>query len=108
MPDAPDYFGATLGTRDGEVAAVDAASGDVLWSTPVPGDPLGGATVVNDLVFTALLDGTLLALRRDDGEIVWTHDAGGGINGWMAATGAELFVPIGNAAPPEVLALHLP
>ena len=42
---------------DGEVVAIDAATGKVLWSTKVPGDPLGGATVVNDLVITALFDG---------------------------------------------------
>ena len=41
----------------------DARTGKVVWDTKVPGDPLGGATVVNDLVFTALLDGTVVALR---------------------------------------------
>ena len=36
----------------------------VRWDTDVPGDPLGGVTVVNDLVFTALLDGKVVALDR--------------------------------------------
>lgn len=106
-PDETAYFGAPLGSADGEVTAVSADTGEVLWATEVPGDPLGGAAVVNDLVFTALLDGTLLALDRDTGEIVWTGDAGGGVNGWMAVAGDELFVPVGNADPPALLHLSL-
>lgn len=106
-PDETAYFGAAMGQRDGEVAAVDAADGSVLWSTPVPGDPLGGTTVVADLVLTALLDGTLVALRRSDGEIVWTDEAGGGVNGWMAVAGDRLVVPVGMSDPPALLALGL-
>ena len=64
-----------------------------------PGDPLGAATVVNDLVFTALLDGTILALDRDDGEIVCTRTTpGGGINGWMAVADDRSWCP--SAPPP--------
>ena len=107
-PDETAYFGAPLGTEHGEVSAVDAATGEVLWEVDVPGDPLGATTVVNDLVFTVLLDGTILALDRSDGEVVATFDAGGGVNGWLSAAGDELFVPVGNAAPPQVLALALP
>ena len=69
---------------------------------------LGGATVVNDLVLTALLDGTIVALDRHTGEIVWKHAAGDGINGWMAAAGDTLYVPVGNVTPPRLLALRLP
>ena len=74
----------------------------------MPGDPLGGATVVNDLVLTALLDGTIVALDRHTGEIVWKHAAGDGINGWLAAVGNTLYIPVGNATPPRLLALRLP
>lgn len=42
-PDEPAYIGSELGTQDGEVVAVDAADGAIVWSTPVPGDPRGGA-----------------------------------------------------------------
>ena len=66
-PDKPSYFGGQLGTHDGEVVAIRARTGKVVWDTKVPGDPLGGATVVNDLVFTALLDGTVVALRPEHG-----------------------------------------
>ena len=106
-PDETAYFGAPLGTADGEVTAVDADTGEVVWVTDVPGDPLGGTAVVNDLVFTALLDGTVLALDRASGEIVWDHDAGGGINGWLSAAGDDLYVPVGAAAPPTLVALRV-
>ena len=108
VPDETAYFGAPLGTEDGEVSAVDAGTGEVLWEVDVPGDPLGATTVVNDLVFTVLLDGTILALDRADGAVVATFDAGGGVNGWLSVAGDEVFVPVGNSAPPQVLALALP
>ena len=107
-PDEPAYIGAELGQADGEVVAVDAADGSLVWSARVPGDPLGGTAVVGDLVVTALLDGTLVALHRDDGDVVWTDDAGGGVNGWLAALDDRLVVPVGNGDPPSLLALGLP
>jgi outer membrane protein assembly factor BamB len=105
QPDQTSYFGATFGQQDGEVVAVDASDGSVLWSTPVPGDPLGGAAVVGDLVVTVLFDGTLVALRRNDGQIVATRDLGGGVNGWLSVAGDRLVVPIGMGQPPALLAL---
>ena len=106
-PDEPAYLGSQLGTADGEVAAVRASEGELLWSTEVPGDPLGGATVVGDLVFTATFQGTMLALRRDTGEIVWERDAGGGVNGWPAVAGGLLLWPVGMGDPPSLVALGL-
>ena len=107
-PDETAYFGADLGTADGEVVAIDARTGRIRWATPVPGDPLGGATVVGDLVMTALLDGTVLALDRRTGEIVRSWAAGGGINGWMAALDDVVLVPVGTSRPPALVALGLP
>jgi len=107
-PDQPSYFGATFGQHDGDVVAIDAATGRVQWDTKVPGDPLGGATVVNDLVFTALIDGQVVALNRTTGKIVWKTKTAGGINGWMSAAGDLLVVPVGNAQPPRLVAYRLP
>jgi len=63
---------------------------------------------VNDLVLTALLDGSLVALDRGTGKIVWRHATGGGVNGWLAAVDDTLYIPVGNAKPPKLLALRLP
>ena len=106
-PDQPEYIGSNLGTMEGEVVALDAADGRILWDTKVPGDPLGATTVVNDLVFTSTFQGELLALDRENGAIVWRHQAPGGINGWPAVAGDLLVVPVGLANPPRLLALRL-
>lgn len=106
-PDATAYVPSSIGVADGEVVAIDATSGAVRWTTAVPGDPMGGATVVNDLVLTALLDGTIVAIDRDTGTTVWRTTAPGGINGWMAVAGDLLVVPVGNAKPPRLVAYRV-
>jgi len=106
-PDQTAYFGGQLGTQPGEIVAINAVNGKIIWDTTVPNDPLGGTTVVNDLVLTATLDGVVIALRRDTGKIVWTHKAAGGINGWLTASGDTLYVPVGNTKAPNLLALRL-
>ncbi len=106
-PDETAYFGAELGVNEGQVVAVDASDGAVLWSVPVPGDPLGGVLVLNDVVVTAMLDGRLVALDRSDGQMVWQKEAPGGVNGWMSAADDLLVVPVGNAGPPQLVAYRL-
>ena len=105
VPDQQLLNDVDFGTHDGQVVALDAATGEVIWDVDVPGDALGGATVVNDLVFTSLLDGTLLALDREDGDLVWEHDAGGLVNAWPAAVGNRILFPVGGGDPPHLLSL---
>jgi outer membrane protein assembly factor BamB len=102
-PDKTAYFGGSIGTQDGEVVAIDAATGKHRWATKVPGDPMGGATVVNDLVITGTYQGQLVALDRMTGRIVTTIDVGNGIAGWPAAVGDLLLVPTGTVARPGTL-----
>jgi outer membrane protein assembly factor BamB len=106
-PNKTAYFGAQMGKHDGEVVALDVATGTVEWDTKVPGDPLGGVAVVNDLVFTSLLDGTVVAINIDTSKIVWKYKTKGGINGFLSIAGNTVYVPVGQASPPELLALSL-
>jgi outer membrane protein assembly factor BamB len=106
-PDVPAYIGSELDTAPGEVAAVDASDGELQWSTEVDGDPLGGATVVGDLVLTATYQGRIYALSRSDGEIVWELEAPGGINGWPAVAGDLVVWPVGLSRPATLFALRL-
>ena len=92
----------------GEVVAIDAATGRKLWDTKVSGDPTGGTTVVNDLVLTATLQGTIYALSRTTGKIVWQMQAPGGINGWMSVSGNTIIVPVGATTKPVIWAVRLP
>lgn len=107
-PDATSYFGSELGTAPGEIVAIDAATGAVIWARAVPGDPLGAVAVVNDLLLTALLDGTVVAIERSTGEIVHQFSAPGGINGWMSVVDDTIYLPVGQASPPQIVAYSLP
>jgi outer membrane protein assembly factor BamB len=107
VPDETAYFGAEPGQFDGQVVAVDATTGAIVWETTVPGDPFGGVIVINDLVVTATFQGTIVALDRASGDIVWQETAPGGINGWMSAAGDMLIVPVGNADPGQLVAYRL-
>jgi alcohol dehydrogenase (cytochrome c) len=75
---------------------------------PSPGAPLGGATVVNDLVLTGTYQGQVIAFDRASGAQVWTWAAPGGINGWPAVADDLLVWPIGIASPARLVALRLP
>lgn len=93
------------GTSD--VVAIDAATGEILWETPLDTISFAGTTVVNDLVFVATLDGIIYALSRDDGQIVWEYAAPGGINALPAVTGDTIIFPIGLGSNPVLLTLRL-
>ena len=53
------------GPLRGEVEALNLATGKVQWDTRVSQFPLGATTVSNDLVFTTLYDGLLIALDAE-------------------------------------------
>lgn len=90
-----------------EVVALDINTGAILWNTPLPAVDFGGATVVNDLVFTATYDGVIYALARADGSIVWSFQAPGGIIAWPAVADDSIVWPIGLGRAPQVLTLRL-
>jgi outer membrane protein assembly factor BamB/plastocyanin len=91
----------------GELVAIDLATGGILWIAELDRPPFGGATVVNDLVFTATFDGTLLAFLRETGEEVWRMTAPAGVNAWPAVHGDTIIWGAGAGPDPQVLALRL-
>ncbi len=105
QPDQTAYFGGKIGTMDGDIVAMSARTGRMVWDTRVPGDPTGGVTIVNNLVFTATYQGQVLALNRATGAVVWGYRAPGVVNGWMSVVGDEIYVPVGS--PAQLLALKL-
>lgn len=86
-----DFTGAT-----GKLVALDATNGSVLWEVDEESGSLGGATVVNDLVFTAALDGVVRAYNTADGSLVTTLQATAGINAPLAVSGDYLYVAAGG------------
>ena len=81
----------------GGLAALDPASGKVLWKHNLPSEDFGAATVANDVVFTSDYAGTIYAFDTPTGKTLWTAKAPAGINSFPAIDGDTLIV--GAAAP---------
>ena len=84
------------GPLGGEVEALNLATGKVQWHTKVPYLPIGATTVSNDLVFTTLYDGVLIALDRSTGKIVYRHQLPTSTNAPIAIAGDTVIVPAGG------------
>ena len=88
------------GGESGDIEALSLATGKVEWDTKVSTLPLGATTVSNDLVFTTLFDGTLLALNRATGAIVYQHKLPTSANSPIAIAGNTVLVPAGGPKAP--------
>jgi outer membrane protein assembly factor BamB len=100
------------GSATGEVEALNLATGKVEWDTKVPDLPLGAATVSNDLVFTTLVNGVLVALNATTGAIVYRHSLPAGANPPIAIAGNTVLVPAGGVGQkhpqPQLVAYSVP
>jgi len=94
-----------LATAKGGFAAIDAATGKIMWTKQFDSMNVGGATVVNDLVFTSTYNGKIYAFNRTTGEQVYEYAAPGGINGWPAVSGDTIIFPVGIGQTPMLLGL---
>jgi outer membrane protein assembly factor BamB len=80
----------------GEMEALNLLTGKVEWDTKLNNLPLGGATVSNNLVFTSLFSGTLVALNRATGRIVLKLKLPNTTNAPIAIAGNTIIVPAGG------------
>ncbi len=102
------------GAPSGEVEALNLATGKVEWDTKVPQLPLGAATVSNDLVFTTLYNGELIALNRATGTIVYRRQLPTSTNSPIAIAGNTVIVPAGGpktstrSGDPQIVAYTAP
>jgi alcohol dehydrogenase (cytochrome c) len=83
------------GPETGEMEALSLATGKVEWDTTFSSMPLGAATVSNDLIFTTLYNGVLVALNRSTGAIVYRHQLPTSANAPIAVFGNTVLVPAG-------------
>lgn len=81
---------------EGEIGALDATNGTILWKTDLPTYPTGSIIVANDLVITAGLDGLVRAFNRTDGQAVWYFQLDAGVNAPVVIAGDDLFVAAGT------------
>ncbi len=105
IPTGIGGFSFTGGT--GELVAIDVNYGHVVWKKDYSSLNVGGATVVNDLVFTATFDGTIYAYNKYTGEQLYTYQAPAGINAWPAVAGDTIVWPCGAGPQRSLLALRL-
>jgi alcohol dehydrogenase (cytochrome c) len=100
-------------SETGGLAAVDAATGRVIWAHHFNTVVDGAATVANDVVFTAATNGVLYALSKKTGAVLWSAQTSDGINGFPAITENMLIVGAGLPNPkvphdhPELVAYSL-
>ncbi len=110
---AADYTGTTnrlhtsFADATGDLVAIDVDTGRIIWDQPIGAALFGGATVVNDLVFTGDFNGSLYAFKRDTGEKVWTYQAPAGVNAWPSVSGDTLVWPIAGPGTASVIGFRL-
>ncbi|KKO49726.1 serine/threonine protein kinase [Arsukibacterium sp. MJ3] len=63
-----------LGTENGEVFALDATSGQLIWRVPVKGEVLASPATGDGLVVVATTAGNLIGLDPDSGEQRWIFE----------------------------------
>jgi alcohol dehydrogenase (cytochrome c) len=81
----------------GGLAAVDAATGRIIWSHRFDVLDSGAATIANNVVFTSDFTGKIYAFSTKTGSLLWSAQAPGNINGFPAVTKNMLIV--GTGAP---------
>jgi outer membrane protein assembly factor BamB len=94
------------------VEALNLTTGKVQWDTKVKSLPVGAATVSNDLLFTTLYDGTVLAIDRDTGKIAFSRKLPTTTNAPIAIAGRTVILPAGDVGKrrrvnPQVVAYTL-
>lgn len=77
----------------GSWAALDPATGEILWQTADPSgswDP-GAVSTAGGVVFAGSMDGTMYALNGGTGAIEWNYASGGSVNSGAAIAGGDVF-----------------
>jgi outer membrane protein assembly factor BamB len=92
-------------SESGEMVALDIATGKVKWTHQFSSPAFGGATVVNDLVFVATVNGTLYALNSSTGAVVWESELPAGTISGPAVEGNTLVIGAGKPSPSQNAAL---
>jgi alcohol dehydrogenase (cytochrome c) len=79
----------------GVMVAINQATGKIKWQHHFAHSPYGGAAVTNDLVFTTTFDGTIWALNKNTGAVVWHAKLPAGSNSTVAIDGNTVLTGAG-------------
>lgn len=92
-----DYSTFDLTTATGNITAIEALTGQILWDVEIPTGIAGpGPTIANDVLFMAGLDGIVRGYKLSDGSLVWSYQAPAGTNAPFAIAGDMLLIPAGS------------
>ncbi|CAN5586576.1 methanol/ethanol family PQQ-dependent dehydrogenase [soil metagenome] len=92
-----DYSTFDLTTATGNITAIEALTGQIIWDVVIPTGIAGpGPTIANDVLFMAGLDGIVRAYNLADGSLVWSYQAQAGVNAPFAIAGDLLLIPAGS------------
>ncbi len=99
------------GPATGEIVALDAANGKVLWKEETAAPVFGATTAVNDLVFTTGFEGTVSAFDAKSGNVLWRETLPAGTNVGVMVNGETVVAPAGLASAagqvPKIVAFRL-
>ncbi len=86
------------GPSNGEVVAIDTATGKVKWKQELTTPVFGATTAVNDLVFATTYEGNVSAFDAKTGNVLWREKLPAGTNTGVTVHGDALVAPAGVAA----------
>jgi len=78
--------------NNGQVYALDALSGQLLWLFNATGLPYGGAAVSGGIVYYGTTSGRLYALDEQSGSVVWSVQLGGTITSVPLVAQGKVFI----------------
>jgi alcohol dehydrogenase (cytochrome c) len=93
--------GFDFSTATGILVAINITDGSIAWQTKLATGPVAGATIANDVVFSAGLDGVILGFNVKDGSRVFKYQATAGINAMAAVSGDYIYFPAGGPLIPS-------
>jgi outer membrane protein assembly factor BamB len=85
-----------FGNDDGEIIALNSATGDSVYVQKIGGPFYSGLTISNNIIYAGNEDGNIYALNSQDGEIIWKFNTGSRII--MNPAVDEQNVYVGNLA----------
>jgi outer membrane protein assembly factor BamB len=86
------------GTTNGEVVALDLATGKLVWKEELGSPAYGATTSVGDLVFATSAEGSVSAFKASNGQVLWRETLPAGTNSGVMADGNMLIAPAGLAS----------
>jgi len=99
------------GGSNGEIVALDVATGKVAWTKELTSPAYGGTLVVNDVVFVTEAEGLVHALKAETGGELWQASLPAGTNAGVMVSGDMLLagagLPVAEGQIPKLVAYKL-